>query len=127
MFSARKLVAIAALGFAIAGCDAGQEPAGDAPMLAPVACAAGERLLDNACFRPGVPVDGCAPGFMHDGVDSCEPILPGSDCAEGEMAVPGETECREVAACGDGRFGSIPIDGSTQLVDASGTGPAGAW
>jgi hypothetical protein len=35
------------------------------------------------------------------------------------MAVPGETACRPVAPCGDGTYGDIPTDGTTQHVDGS--------
>jgi hypothetical protein len=35
------------------------------------------------------------------------------------MAIPGETECREVAPCGDGDYGDIPVDGTTQFVNTA--------
>jgi hypothetical protein len=35
------------------------------------------------------------------------------------MAVPGETACREIAPCGDGAWGDIPVDGTTQFVDVA--------
>lgn len=35
------------------------------------------------------------------------------------MAVPGETTCREVAPCGSGRWGTIPVEPSTQYVDGA--------
>ncbi len=35
------------------------------------------------------------------------------------MAIPGEVACREVAPCGTGTWGDIPIDGTTQFVDRS--------
>lgn len=36
------------------------------------------------------------------------------------MAIPGETVCREVAPCGSGTWGDIPVEpGATQYVDAS--------
>jgi hypothetical protein len=38
------------------------------------------------------------------------------------MAVPGETECRLVAPCGEGKWGDIPVDASTQFVDGSYSG-----
>jgi hypothetical protein len=46
-------------------------------------------------------------------------VLPAEPCGEGLMAVPGETSCREVAPCGEGRWGAIAVDASTQFVDGS--------
>jgi hypothetical protein len=78
--------------------------------------------LGDACVSAGVPVDGCGVGFEHDGAFGCRPILPAERCPPGLMAVVGETTCREVMACGSGTWGDLPIDGSTQHVDASFTG-----
>jgi hypothetical protein len=33
------------------------------------------------------------------------------------MAVPGDTACREVAPCGSGTWGDIPVEANTQFVD----------
>jgi len=104
---------------------------------------------DGSCIRPGVPPGGCSPGFTYDGNGGCDPILPAMDCGEGEMAVPGDTECHAVGAagepptcpsgqvalpgetachdladCGSGTWGNIPVDATTQYVDASYTGGA---
>ena len=38
------------------------------------------------------------------------------------MAVPGETECREVAPCGDGTWGDIPVEANTQYGDVAYSG-----
>jgi hypothetical protein len=61
----------------------------------------------------------CAPGFEHDGMVSCEPILPPEACPPGQLAVIGESACREVAPCGDGTWGDIPVEASTQHVDGT--------
>ena len=55
---------------------------------------------------------------MHEG-DECVPVLPSEPCGDGLMAVPGETECREVAPCPEGQWGDIPVDGTTLFVDES--------
>src|SRR5262249_13528515 len=75
--------------------------------------------LDGACTDVGVPADGCATGFEHDDAHGCRPILPATDCGSGTLALPGETACHDVAPCGQGRWGSIPVDATTQYVDAS--------
>ena len=81
-------------------------------------------LPDGNCFRPGIPVDGCAAGFEHDGEYGCEPILPAEVCAAGLMAVPGETTCRPVMPCAVGRWGDIAVDATTEYVDGAYTGGA---
>ena len=82
-------------------------------------CPPGEWLRDGECIAAGVPPDGCARGFVHDGDRGCEPILPAQPCAPGLMAVPGERNCREVAPCASGQWGDIPIEPDTEHVDAS--------
>lgn len=83
-------------------------------------CAPGELpLTDGSCLPPGVPEDGCGPGFAPDGTSACLPVLPTSPCGEGEMALPGETQCRPVAPCSAAKWGDIPVDATTQYVDAS--------
>jgi len=87
----------------------------------PAGCAPGETPIgEEVCAPAGVTE--CAPGFETDGAQGCQPILPGQPCAEGTMATPGDSECRPVAPCDDGTWGSIPVDGQTQHVDASYTG-----
>jgi hypothetical protein len=89
----------------------------------PMGCVAPELALpDGSCIRPGIPADGCAAGFEHDGQYSCAPILPPEACAPGTMAVPGETTCRPVMPCGAGRWGDIPVDANTVYVDAAYSG-----
>src|SRR5262245_59224136 len=88
---------------AAAGCSPGEvscdhggcQPAG-LPCNMP--CPPGELPLDGGtCQKAGVPPSACAAGFMPDGNDGCEPILPVDPCFAGEMAVPGETACRPIA------------------------------
>ncbi|MBW2456415.1 MAG: right-handed parallel beta-helix repeat-containing protein, partial [Deltaproteobacteria bacterium] len=82
-------------------------------------CPAGELgLEDGSCQPAGGPAELCADGFepLEQG---CEPILPPEPCEPGLMAVPGDTACREVAPCGQGQWGDIPIDGTTEHVDGA--------
>jgi hypothetical protein len=76
-------------------------------------------MPDGRCVRPGIPPDGCAVGFAHDGTYGCTPVLPNETCPDGLMAVPGDNACRPVMACAEGQWGDIPIDGTTEHVDAS--------
>jgi hypothetical protein len=73
----------------------------------------------GTCQKAGVPASACGVGFLPDGKDGCEPILPADPCPEGLMAIPGDTECHEVASCGSGAWGDIPVEASTQFVDKS--------
>jgi hypothetical protein len=101
----------------LAGCGGAET---EAPPPGPPSCAIPEvGLPDGSCIRPGIPPDGCLEGFVHDGEYGCAPVLPEMPCPIGTMAVPGETECRGIAACGSGKWGDIPIDGTTVYVDAS--------
>lgn len=77
------------------------------------------ELQDGKCINPGVPAGACGEGFMADNNDGCTAILPAGDCPEGLMAIPGESACREIAPCGDGDYGSIPVDASTIYVNQS--------
>jgi len=77
-------------------------------------CPPGELALDDGTCQPaGVPPSACGAGFVPDGNQGCEPILPAAPCPEGKMATPGETACHEVAFCGHGTWGSIPVDADT--------------
>src|SRR5690606_184412 len=87
--------------------------------------AAGERCCPpgtwpegGACREAGVSPDGCAPGFVHDGAHGCAAILA-DGCPAGQMPVLGEPGCQPIAACGEGAWGAIPVDGATVHVDAS--------
>lgn len=78
-------------------------------------CPPGEMPLeDGSCqaagASAGVPPEACGEGFEPDGAEGCNAILPQEACPEGQMAVPGETECHEVADCGTGDYGDIPVD-----------------
>jgi hypothetical protein len=91
------------------------QPAGLPPDMP---CPPGELPLgDGACQKAGVPPSACGLGFLPDGKDGCEPILPADPCPEGLMAVPGDTACHEVAPCGSGTWGDIPVEANTQFVD----------
>ncbi len=81
-------------------------------------CPPGElALADGKCQPAGVPPEACGVGFLPDGKQGCEPVLPAEECPFGTMAVPGETECREVAPCGEGTWGDIPVEANTEYVD----------
>jgi uncharacterized protein DUF1565 len=83
----------------------------------PAECAEGAIALpDGSCLRAGVPEGGCSEGFEHDGA-GCVAVLPAMPCAPGSMAIPGEVACREVAACGEGTWGDIMVDATTEHVD----------
>jgi len=45
--------------------------------------------------------------------------MPAEPCAPGEIAVPGDATCRVLGDCGTSKWGNIPLDSSTQYVDAS--------
>jgi hypothetical protein len=83
-------------------------------------CPAGSLPLeDGSCQTAGVPATLCAEGFVHDGDAACEPTLPASPCPAGQMAIPGEIDCRPVMDCGTGTWGNIPVDANTIYVDAT--------
>ncbi|WP_437630267.1 right-handed parallel beta-helix repeat-containing protein [Sorangium sp. So ce854] len=95
----------------------GCQPAGLPPDMP---CAPGEVALPGgSCQRAGVPPVACGQGFEPDGQRGCAPILPEGACPAGQMAIPGDTACREVAPCGDGEYGSIPVGETTQFVNAA--------
>ncbi len=101
-------------------CPSGEVPIG---LTRCMPCPPGERLLDDgSCQAAGVPEDGCTAGFVHDGDHGCEAVLPAEDCPPGMMATPGQTECHTLTECGDGLWGEIPIDSSTEHVDLSYSG-----
>jgi hypothetical protein len=72
--------------------------------------------------QAGVPSDGCAEGFVHDGDAGCRAVLPDAPCAPGLMAVPGDSACRAIADCGSDTWGNIPIEPNSQHVDGGYTG-----
>ena len=96
------------------------DPAPPDAGLEPWICQAGQvQQKDGTCRPAGIAASECGEGFVHDGVDACNPILPSAPCPLGKMAIPGETTCHEVAACGAGTWGDIATDADTQYVDAS--------
>lgn len=105
-------------------CGCGQDAVTTEPSAAPDAgraCVAGEITgEDGACKPAGVIA--CAEGFTLDGAGGCVASLPEAACAKGTLALPGETECREVAPCGVGDYGDAPPDPGTQHVNAAYTG-----
>lgn len=76
--------------------------------------AASVPVAGGGCTKVGV-VD-CAEGFTHDDANAtCEPILPAMPCGRGTFAVPGESECHEVAPCGADRYPAAP-DGAAGVL-----------
>ncbi|WP_437630269.1 right-handed parallel beta-helix repeat-containing protein [Sorangium sp. So ce854] len=83
-------------------------------------CPPGEAPLDDGRCQPaGVPPEACGQGFEPDGRGGCNAALPEDPCPPGQMAIPGEIECHDVAPCGEGDYGTIPVDATTQFVDGS--------
>ncbi|MBW2458201.1 MAG: right-handed parallel beta-helix repeat-containing protein [Deltaproteobacteria bacterium] len=90
-------------------------------------CPAGQLADENGdCLPAGISTDRCAEGFEWDGEALCDPILPPEPCDPGQMAIPGDTACREVAPCGTEPWGDIPVDGTTVYVDGAYTGGSSA-
>ena len=110
----------------------------------PATCALDEtRLADGTCPPPGVTPALCGAGFVADGRGGCGAVLPKDACPSGQMAVPGdgtcraigapdapscspglaatpgESACHEIADCGTAPWGNVPVDATTQYVDAS--------
>ncbi len=86
----------------------------------PPTCAAFELPTVGGCKAIGVPVDGCASGFRHDGEGGCLAVLPSAACPKGELAIPGDTACHPVGACGTDPWGGVADSPSTLHVDGSG-------
>jgi hypothetical protein len=83
-------------------------------------CEPGETPLDDgSCQAAGVPPSQCGDGFDADGQGGCKAVVPSEPCPSGLMAIPGDTECHEVAPCGTGTWGDIPSEDDTQFVDGS--------
>lgn len=83
-------------------------------------CPTGERTLDDGtCLEPGAlaGIDACPEGFAADADRGCVPVLPTEACADGMMALVGETRCRAVAPCGAGPWGDIPLGDVDVFVD----------
>ena len=83
-------------------------------------CAAGEMPGEGGvCVPAGVPPGSCMDGFEPDGSGGCRAIVPAEPCKAGMIAVPGDTSCHEVAPCGSGKWGDIPVEPDTQYVDGT--------
>jgi hypothetical protein len=129
----RSLCAVVGLcGLASVGCTSSDEPTRtpalpeqpppDEPPVLPNAgvtpwdCQPGDiEEADGSCTPPGVIA--CGQGFVEDGEGGCRAVRPMDACAHGEMAIPGETTCRQVAPCGSGTWGNI--QNASVFVDAS--------
>ncbi|MBW2457946.1 MAG: right-handed parallel beta-helix repeat-containing protein, partial [Deltaproteobacteria bacterium] len=102
-------------------------------------CEPGELSVDGTCLTAGVQANGCEAGQVDDGSGcrpaglppdrcasaddgGCVPLLPADPCGAGQLALPGETTCRDVAPCGSGTWGDILVEQNTQFVDAAYTG-----
>jgi hypothetical protein len=128
-FTAAASVALSGCGSETASGDGGDASSssggpdgGEAPG-ARLICPPGElAAADGACTAPGVPADGCGAGFEPTGDGGCTAVLPADPCAPGKMAVPGQTQCADVAPCGAETWGDAPIDAATMFVDADFSG-----
>ncbi|WP_437323218.1 right-handed parallel beta-helix repeat-containing protein [Sorangium sp. So ce381] len=103
------------------GCqEAGLPPGVTAGLPPDMPCSPGEAPIEGGGCQPaGVPPDACGEGFEPDGRGGCNAILPEGTCPRGQMAIPGETRCHEVAPCGDGDYGTIPVEATTQFVNGA--------
>jgi hypothetical protein len=115
-----------AIGCGSSSSDGGAPPTDSSPQeteTAQIGCAPGElQAADGHCEPAGIPASKCGKGFASNDQHSCDVVLPSDACPAGKMAIPGETTCRDVASCGTGTWGDIPVDATTQYVDASFTG-----
>ena len=84
----------------------------------PPTCDEGMVRTAGGCFFAGVPPDACAEGFEPADA-GCRVVLPAEPCAPGSMTLPGDTSCREVVPCGAPPYGDIPVDDTTEFVDAA--------
>lgn len=94
-------------------------PAGQATGDRDVCCPAGTTPAGTVCAPAGVPPERCGAGFAPDTGGGCTAVLPDATCADGWIAVPGDTQCRELSQCGTGSWGDIAVEASTQYVDGS--------
>src|SRR5262245_51940869 len=91
----------------VLGCSSGSvADAVSPPSPASPGCVAGQTKADDGtCLDAGVPASECGAGFRSDDAGGCSPVLPNGPCPQGQMAVPGETQCRDVAPCEPGTWG----------------------
>ncbi len=108
------------------GCG-GEQDDGDGSGGAGPACSVRELLrADGSCVAIGVLPDQCADGFDPTAEGGCEPHLPDAPCGDGQLALPGDDSCQPLAACGDGTWGTIPVEPSTVYVEANTSGGDGS-
>ena len=133
MAVARRALVSTVVVVALAGCGGGGSPNAAAQDTgieigddaAPVGCAPGEAKADDGhCEPAGISPSACGTGFVATDDRACDAVLPSDPCPPGQLAIPGETACHDVAPCADGTWGDIPVDASTQYVDASYAGAA---
>lgn len=77
------------------------------------------REGDGRCVAAGIEPEECAPGFVADGLRGCAAVLPATGCGAGQLAVPGDTVCRDVASCGAAPWGDGSFDAGAQYVDGA--------
>src|SRR5688572_28087218 len=82
-------------------------------------CSPGDRKLDGGCIPAGVPPGACGEGFDSDGDGGCRALQPAETCGPGLFAIPGETQCRPVGACGEGEYPDLQGATSVQHVRAA--------
>lgn len=93
---------------------------GEGGAVAQALCPVGAAPDAEGCVTVGAAP--CADGFEADDEGGCLPVLPPRACPDGEIALLGETTCRELAPCGAPPWGDIPVGPDTVYVDASYTG-----
>lgn len=102
---------------ALSSCSSSEEAQAPTPIRVDD-CPPGELPhVGGGCTKVGV--RDCGEGFTLDERRGCNAILPEAACAAGTMAVPGDSSCRPVAECGDGKWGAIPVGSDTVYVDAA--------
>src|SRR5262245_25681257 len=93
---------------------------GGVPAEPAMPCPPGDVILaDGGCRAAGIPDTECGDGFVPTGDGACVAVLPAEPCAPGTFALLGETSCHEIVPCGAGPFGDVPVDATTEYVDAS--------
>ena len=119
--TAQAALAVVLLAPGLTACTSSTE---DEPVFIPPECTAGEAELEVRGCGAGIPPADCGEGFVANETMGCEAIMPAAHCESGQLAIPGETECHELAACGSGVWGDIPVQADTEYVDATYAGGA---
>jgi len=110
---------LAALALLSGACGDEEETGRRQPPPNSPACAPPYLLPSGKCLETGVPADACAEGFEPDEQQGCVPVLPADECPPGQIAIPGDKECHELAPCPEARYGDAPVDATTEFVDAA--------